>query len=97
MADLTVGDQVTVTGMDGEESEAVVCNDPLHTCATYTIERSSGQEVSLAEYWRGHDVDEDEAVVEIRYVKGVSVDGEPLTYSKGTYGFPISKVEVDDA
>ncbi len=90
---LSVGDLVVVEQLDGERSEAVVAALPEETVAEYEYTTQYGTK-TLYESWRGADVPEDEAVVEVRYVKGVSPVGDPRTYSKQTYGFPRCQVEA---
>lgn len=87
------GDTVMVDSLDGDQSEAAVVEIANDTAGDYTIPTQHGER-TLEEHWRGHGVSADEPVVRVRYVKGVTIDGNPASYSQTVYGIPISKVEL---
>lgn len=93
MTELDLYDHVTVRGLDGDRSDAVVVALPDTPAEEYQLDSNNGQGTTLAEYWRGYGDFAGSAVVEVRYVKGVTADGEPVTYSKSVYGFPVERCE----
>lgn len=92
MIEVERGDHVVVRNLDGEASEAVVVGIADEPAAEYMIPTRNGER-SLQEYRRGDNLSADETVVEVRYVKGVDIDGAPVSYSQTVYGVPLSAVE----
>ena len=92
--DFQRGDVVTVEGMDGDDTRAAVLGVAEELAGEYEIPTRNGTR-TLEEYWRGHGIDADERVIEVRYVKGVDLNGEPKTYSQTVYGMPESQVVGD--
>lgn len=82
---LKQGDHVEVAGYDEEWNEAVVVRVSDERAGEYEYD---GQ--SLAARYR--DVDVDEYVVEVRFINGVSLGGEPVSYTTTKYGYPESRV-----
>ncbi len=89
---LEVGTVVVAVGLDDDEDVAAVANVPGTTVGEYEYETAFGSK-SLAETWRGFDVDVNEPVVEVRFAKGWTADGDPATYSESTYGYPLSRLK----
>lgn len=90
------GQHVIAEKLDGSQDDAVVVgyHDKVAGAFDLFADDDSRQATTLARYWG--DIEQNEPVVAVRFAKGVTWDGEIVSWSVGTYDFPESQLsEVD--
>jgi hypothetical protein len=85
------GDDVHVTGLDGETGRARVVDLLDEPAGEHVLFEDSGDPVTVADYW-GRTVDGDETVVRVQYT--YENDEGELEAGGQAYDFPESAVEV---
>lgn len=82
---MKAGDAVRVHNLNGETARGEIYRVTAVTVEEVNADWMDADGATLADYWRGYGVDEDDPIVKVR-----------LGNSKKVYDYPASRVEVLD-